>query len=213
MARSSSRLRAVTLIAGVSLLVAACGSDDGAAAPDDAGVDGDTSVTTEAPTTEAPTTEAPTTQAPATTPAPEGQGDGLMVEAGDFVKVHYVGTLDDGEQFDSSRDRGATLDFTVGAGQMISGFDDAVRGMAVGELKTVRLAPADAYGERSEDLIIEIPSASLPEGTEVGQTLFTSSGQSVVVVSIDGDTARIDTNHRLAGEFLTFEIEIVAIER
>ena len=132
---------------------------------------------------------------------------------GDRVKVHYTGTLEDGRQFDSSRDRGATLDFTVGSGQMISGFDAAVRGMAVGETKTVRLAPADAYGERSDDAIVEIPAASLPEGTEVGQTLFTASGSQVVVLAIEGDTATIDANPRLAGEFLTFEIEIVSITR
>ena len=136
-----------------------------------------------------------------------------MAAPGDLVKVHYVGTLDDGEQFDSSRDRGQTLDFTIGSGQMIPGFDAAVRGMVVGEIKSVRLSPEDAYGERSDELIVEVPVANLPEGTEVGQTLFTNSGQSVVVVAIDGETATIDANPRLAGEFLTFEIEMVAIER
>ena len=85
--------------------------------------------------------------------------------------------------------------------------------MAVGDMKTVRLAPADAYGERSEDAIVEFPADALPEGAEVGQTLFTQTGQSFVVLAIEGDTATLDGNPRLAGEFLTFEIEMVAIER
>lgn len=136
-----------------------------------------------------------------------------MVESGDLVNVHYVGTLDSGEQFDSSRDRGQTLSFTVGAGQMIVGFDEAVRGMAVGDTKTVRLEPADAYGERSDDNVIEIAIDALPEGAVVGDTLLTATGAQVVVLAISEDSATIDANHRLAGEALTFEIEMVSIER
>ena len=127
-----------------------------------------------------------------------------MVEEGDFVAVHYVGTLDDGSEFDSSRPRGATLDFTVGAGQMLSGFDQAVRGMAEGETKTVRLEPADAYGERDPELIIEVQASQVP---------FDSSGRSVPVVSVDGDVVTLDLNHELAGQALTFEIEMVSITR
>ncbi len=70
-----------------------------------------------------------------------------MAQEGDSVAVHYVGTLDDGTEFDASRPRGATLDFTIGSSQMISGFDQGVRGMAAGETKTIRIEAADAYGE------------------------------------------------------------------
>ena len=89
----------------------------------------------------------------------------------------------------------------------------AVRGMAVGEVKTVRLEAADAYGEPSDEFRQEVPLADLPEGVAVGDPLFTPQGQEVTVIAINGDVAVIDFNHRLAGEALTFEIEIVAINR
>ena len=82
---------------------------------------------------------------------------GYMAQDGDLVEVHYSGTLDDGSTFDSSRERGAPLPFTVGAGEVIPGFDEAVRGLAVGESRTVRILPTDAYGEWSEDLVVEVP--------------------------------------------------------
>ena len=152
-------------------------------------------------------------EAAVTTTVGQTQQEGNVVEVGDQVEVHYVGTLDSGEQFDSSRDRGETLGFEVGAGQMIAGFDQAVRGMAVGEVKTVRLEAADAYGEPSDEFRQEVPLADLPEGVAVGDPLFTPQGQQVTVIEINGDVAVIDFNHPLAGEALTFEIEIVAINR
>lgn len=132
------------------------------------------------------------------------------VQEGDTVSVHYVGTLDDGELFDSSRDRGQPLTFSVGSGQMIPGFDAAVRDMAIGEVKTVRLAPAEAYGESNADRIIEVAIDQVPADVIVGATLVTGQ-QSVTVIAIDGDVVTLDANHPLAGEFLTFEIEIVSI--
>ena len=132
-------------------------------------------------------------------------------QAGDLVAVHYTGTLDDGEKFDSSLDRGQPLEFTVGAGQMITGFDAAVVGMAVGDTKTVRLAPTEAYGDKLDEQIVDVPLTNLPEDVEVGQQLFSPNGQTVVVVAINEDSATIDANHPLAGEFLTFEIEMVSI--
>ena len=162
------------------------------------------------------TTTAPTTTPPdeSTTSAPGGDAaTGRLVEIGDTVSVHYIGTLDDGEIFDSSREREQTLDFVVGAGQMISGFDAAVRGMSVGEVKTVRLEPAEAYGERSDELIREVPLEQVPEGTQAGDELFTTDGRTVVVVEVvaDDGVVLIDFNHRLAGQALTFEIEMVSI--
>ena len=93
-------------------------------------------------------------------------------KAGDTVAVHYIGTLDDGTQFDSSRDRGQTLSFVVGAGQMITGFDNAVKGMKVGEIKTVMLPPEEAYGPYLEELLVEFSRDELPEDLQdpqVGQ--------------------------------------------
>lgn len=137
-----------------------------------------------------------------------------MAEAGDFVAVHYVGTLDDGTEFDSSRTRGETLDFEIGSGSMIAGFDQAVRGMAEGEIKTVRIEAAEAYGEVNPELIIEVQSSQVPEGTQEGDVLVDpNTGAPVPVVKVDGDVVTLDLNHQLAGEALTFEIQMVTITR
>ncbi len=134
-----------------------------------------------------------------------------VAKVGDSVQVHYVGTLDDGTQFDSSRERGQTLDFVIGAPGLIVGFDAGVRGMKVGEIKTVRIEPAEAYGEIDPSLLQTVDLAELPEGLEVGDPLVTSTGQRVVVVELTEDTAVLDFNNELAGQTLTFELEMVAI--
>ena len=110
---------------------------------------------------------------------------------GKKCSVHYRGTLDDGTQFDSSYDRGQTLDFTCGAGQMIKGFDAAVRTMELGEKRIVRLEPADAYGERREDMVIDFPAS---------------------IAEVTAEKVVVDANHELAGKSLTFEIELVSVE-
>ena len=127
------------------------------------------------------------------------------------MSVHYHGTLDDGSVFDSSRERDP-LQFVVGSGQVIDGFDNAVRGLAVGESVTVRMEPSEAYGEPSPDLVIELPIAQAPEGLSVGATLVAENGMQARVVAVGDMTFTIDANHRLAGQALTFEIELVAIE-
>ena len=133
-----------------------------------------------------------------------------MAQAGEKVAVHYTGTLDNGEVFDSSRQR-EPLEFTVGAGQMIPGFDAAVNGMTVGETKTVRLEPSDAYGERSDDAIIELPAEGAPEGLEVGDQVQMNTGARATVLEVTDATVTLDLNHPLAGEALTFEIELVSV--
>ena len=166
-----------------------------------------TSTPTTAPT---PTTAAEPTDA-ATTTEGNAPGDGSVAGEGDRVAVHYTGTLDSGEEFDSSEGR-EPLSFVVGDGRMISGFDAAVRGMAVGESRTVRLEPADAYGERNDDLILTLPISQLPEGVGEGDSvLFTNGGQGVIL-DVTAETFSVDANHRLAGQALTFEIELVSIE-
>lgn len=130
------------------------------------------------------------------------------------MRVHYTGTVEGGEQFDSSRDPGREpLEFVVGSGQVISGFDDAVRGLAVGETRTQRIEPEAGYGLSDPELVIEVPVDQLPEGTAAGDTLFTSTGQQVVVVSIDSGTgiAMVDTNFFLAGKVLIFDVELVEL--
>jgi len=138
---------------------------------------------------------------------------GYMAQDGDLVEVHYKGTLDDGSTFDSSRERGAPRSFTVGAGEVIAGFDDAVRGLAVGDSVTVRMLPADAYGEWTEDLVLEVPYGPSQGDVAVGDEVFLNTGQPAVILEVKEGTVVLDTNHALAGEALTFEIEVLAITR
>ena len=139
-----------------------------------------------------------------------------QVKSGDTVKVHYTGKLSSGEQFDSSTGR-EPLEFTVGAGQMIKGFDAAMPGMNVGEKKTINIAPEDGYGEKSDDAIIEFPKENIPEDMklEAGMplTLTNQEGQPVpvVVVEVKDDVVILDANHFLAGQELVFDIELVEI--
>jgi len=139
-------------------------------------------------------------------------GGNTIVKEGDRVSVHYRGTLDSGEVFDSSYDRGAPIFFVVGGGQMISGFDNAVSGMAIGEKKTVHLEPNEAYGEWRDDRILEVPLAQAPPGLSVGDSVSLSAGGQAIVLEITDEIVRIDANHRLAGKALTFEIELVSID-
>ena len=138
-----------------------------------------------------------------------GQG-GRVAKAGDRVSVHYTGTLDDGKQFDSSKGR-APLQFTVGAGDVIAGFDRAVTGLDVGKSVKVRMEPKEAYGERREDLVATVPIAQVPQGLKVGQTV-SLGGRRTVVKAITPEAVTVDANHELAGQALTFEIELVSID-
>jgi FKBP-type peptidyl-prolyl cis-trans isomerase 2 len=139
-----------------------------------------------------------------------------QVKEGDVVKVHYTGKLVNGEQFDSSVGR-EPLEFTVGAGQMIKGFDDAMPGMNLGEKKTINIAPEDGYGPRSEEAIIEFPKENVPADMvlEPGMplTLSNQAGQPVpvIVVEVKDDIIILDANHFLAGQELIFDIELVEI--
>ncbi|MDD3646392.1 MAG: peptidylprolyl isomerase [Candidatus Gracilibacteria bacterium] len=139
------------------------------------------------------------------------------VQNGDEIAVHYRGTLEDGSQFDSSYDRGETLPFTVGAGQMIKGFDAGVVGMNVGEKKTLTLTPEEAYGEYSEEAKQVITKADLSSfsaaGFElvVGEKIPTQFGE-LEIIDADEENVTLDMNHPLAGKTLTFEVELVEIK-
>ena len=145
---------------------------------------------------------------------PTTQPEGFVVQDGDLVEVHYIGTLDDGSEFDSSRsaDRGP-FSFTVGTGQVIGGFDDAVRGGKVGDVRTVHIEPANAYGEWSEDNVVEFPRDPEQGDVKAGDEFMLTSGQPAVVLEVTDQIVRIDANHSLAGKALTFEIEILAVTR
>lgn len=147
-----------------------------------------------------------------------GCGKKMTAQDGDVVKVHYTGTLDDGTQFDSSAGRDP-LEFTIGAGQMIPGFEDAVRGMKVGDYKKVTIPADEAYGQPSEELYLEFPIEEMPEGLDpkVGDSLYMqqSNGQvtALTIIEVTDTTVTVDANHELAGKDLTFEIELIELER
>jgi peptidylprolyl isomerase len=137
-------------------------------------------------------------------------------QAGDTVRVHYTGTLEDGTQFDSSR--GADpLEFAMGQGQLIAGFEMAVAGLEPGESVTVTLAPEEAYGESDAEMVQEVPRRMMPEGVELepGMVLQGQSDEGQVdnftIVSLTEETVTLDANHPLAGKSLTFDIELVEI--
>lgn len=136
---------------------------------------------------------------------------------GDNVSVHYTGTLNDGTKFDSSHDRGEPISFTVGAGQMISGFDNAVNGMNVGETKTVTLPPDQAYGDTNPEAIQVFPKDQFPENFEfiaggVVQGQYPNgSGFTATITEVKDETATLDFNHPMAGKTLNFEIELVSV--
>lgn len=139
-----------------------------------------------------------------------------FVQEGDAIKVHYTGTLEDGTVFDSSEGR-EPLEFTVGSGQVIHGFDSAVIGMEVSEKKDILIPFDEAYGPVREDLILNHPSVDFPAEIEtyVGQMLELQNDVGgkipAVITAVNDDFITIDANHPLAGKNLKFEIEIVEI--
>jgi peptidylprolyl isomerase len=139
----------------------------------------------------------------------------MQVKAGDAVRVHYRGTLLGGAQFDSSEGRDP-LAFTVGAGQVIPGFEAAVIGLEPGGTASVTIAPADAYGLQHDQLVQVVSLEDFATEPCVGGmvTLVSPEGDEMPgrIVAIEGDAVTLDFNHPLAGQALVFEIELVAIE-
>ncbi|WP_247234920.1 peptidylprolyl isomerase [Telluribacter sp. SYSU D00476] len=139
-------------------------------------------------------------------------------QSGDTVKVHYTGTLPDGQLFDSSAGRDP-LSFQLGSGQVIKGFDEGVTGMEVGEKKTIHIPSNEAYGDINEDLVINFDRKEIPAEIplEIGTTLNMhqeGNGQviPVVVREVTAETVVLDANHPLAGKDLIFELELVDIQ-
>lgn len=140
-----------------------------------------------------------------------------QVKKGDTVKVHYHGKLTNGTTFDSSEGR-EPLEFEVGGGMVISGFDDGVTGMAVGEKKTIHIPADQAYGPKQEEMIMEFPRDRFPADMvpEVGMQLNMSNGSGqnfpVTITEVREAVVVLDANHPLAGEDLVFDLELVAID-
>ncbi len=136
------------------------------------------------------------------------------VKAGDTVRIHYTGTLADGTTFDSSQGR-EPLEFTVGSGQIISGLDSALPGMEVGDQKKVEIAADEAYGQKDPAAMQPVPRGEIPDNIplDIGTQLQVQDGSGrvaqVQVAEVTDETVVLDMNHPLAGEDLTFDIELV----
>ena len=139
-----------------------------------------------------------------------------QAQQGSRVRVEYMGKLADGTVFDSNRG-GELLEFVIGAGELLPGFESTVVGMSLGEVRSVAIPAAEGYGLRDESKVVKIPRGKLPPGAnpKVGETLTRrgkdGSEDEVAVVAADADTVTIDQNHQLAGKDLTFEISLVEI--
>ena len=139
-----------------------------------------------------------------------------QAKTGDTVHVHYTGTLEDGTEFDSSAGRDP-LEFTVGSGQVIPGFENAVEGMAVGDSKSVNISPEEGYGHRNEQMVQEVPKTALPEDLEPSEGMMLQAQNpdgkvvNLTVTSVADESITVDANHPLAGKTLNFAIELVKI--
>ena len=138
-----------------------------------------------------------------------------MITQGSTVEVHYTGRFMDGEVFDSSEGKDP-LQFQIGSGQIIPGFESAIMGKNIGEKVSVTIAPDQAYGQVREDLVVEVPTDKMPGPVEVGQLLQADGGDGqvvqVIVKEVKEDIIIIDGNHPLAGQELVFDIEVVSIQ-
>ena len=142
--------------------------------------------------------------------------DMKQAKTGDKVKVHYHGKLTDNTTFDSSDGR-EPLEFTIGSGQVIKGFDDGVTGMSVGEKKTITIPVEEAYGPKQDELLIEFPKDQFPEDMQpqVGMALNMRNDQGqtfpVTIAAVREEAVVLDGNHPLAGKDLVFDLELVDI--
>ena len=139
-----------------------------------------------------------------------------QAKQGDVVAIHYKGQLDDGSVFDSSEGR-EPLEFQIGANQVIPGFEAAVLGLDLGQSRTTRIEPDQAYGPRRDEMLITVGKERFPEGMDIesGQEFQLDGGNGdmpVVVTEVTETTVTLDGNHPLAGKALTFHIELISVK-
>lgn len=138
-------------------------------------------------------------------------------QVGDVVSVHYTGKLNNGEVFDSSRDRDP-MEFTLGQEELLAGFEDGVVGMKPGESRSVTLEPENAFGDRREDLLLKLPKKEFPQNItpSVGLQLKLSNASgnemTVVVTKVGEESVTLDGNHPLSGQTVVFDIELLEIK-
>lgn len=139
------------------------------------------------------------------------------ITTGSRVSLHYVGTLDNGDVFDSSRDRGEPLNVVTGVGQIIPGMDTELEGMSTGDTKTFTVTAEEAYGSRQEDFTTDVPRSAFPEEMDLGEGMVIplqgpEGNVLATLMSTTDETATFDLNHPLAGKDLTFDVEIISVE-
>lgn len=139
-----------------------------------------------------------------------------MIKEGSKVKAHYTGRLTNNEEFDSSlKEGGAPIEFVIGEGQLIPGFENGILGLAPGDKKTIEIPAVEAYGEYRDELLVTVPKSNAPQGVQVGQSLQANmqNGEMVtfMVREINDDNVIVDANHPLAGQVLLFDIEILEV--
>lgn len=144
-------------------------------------------------------------------------GKKTIAKQGRSVQVHYKGTFEDGTVFDSSYDRGQTIGFTVGAGEMIPGFDAAVSGMKVGETKSILVTPEEGYGDHNPEGIQEIQKNQFPEDFDFKSGVVIEGAVGAqpvrgVIDSVGDNTVVVDFNHPMAGKNLNFQIELISVQ-
>jgi FKBP-type peptidyl-prolyl cis-trans isomerase SlpA len=139
-----------------------------------------------------------------------------MIKEGSKVKAHYTGRLTNNEEFDSSlKEGGDPIEFVIGQGQLIPGFENGILGLAPGDKKTIEVSAVEAYGEYRDELLVTVPKSNAPQGVQVGQSLQANmqNGEMVtfMVREINDDNVIVDANHPLAGQTLLFDIEILEV--
>ena len=139
-----------------------------------------------------------------------------MIKEGSKVKAHYTGRLTNNEEFDSSlKEGGAPIEFVIGQGQLIPGFENGVLGLAPGDKKTIEIPAVEAYGEYRDELLVTVPKSNAPQGVQVGQSLQANmqNGEMVtfMVREVNDDNVIVDANHPLAGQTLIFDIEVLEV--
>jgi FKBP-type peptidyl-prolyl cis-trans isomerase 2 len=139
-----------------------------------------------------------------------------MIKEGSKVKAHYTGRLTNNEEFDSSlKEGGAPIEFVIGQGQLIPGFENGILGLSPGDKKTIEIEAVEAYGEYRDELLVTVPKSNAPQGVQVGQSLQANmqNGEMVtfMVREVNDDNVIVDANHPLAGQTLLFDIEILEV--
>lgn len=134
-----------------------------------------------------------------------------MLQSGDLVEIHFHGTLDGGEVFDSSRGRTPRY-FVIGAGQLLPAFERALLELSPGKPRHIRLEPDDAYGSRDPELVFEAPRREAPPDAQVGDEVALVGGRPARISGLTADLVTVDANHPLAGLALNFEIELLSVK-